>query len=180
MTGLHVEAGDYERFFQRTKDASGKIRTRMRKQVRDSGRKYGDEIVEQGAEKLPHRGGLDKHVASKGRRPTVSLTSTGARLVLGKKKGPQNGRMNEGNLRHPVFWVWWRKGPKRGASKFQQIRHTIGLSKAILSDPAKRDTWKWVQQDIPAGTFTDAAEKYLPAIRDDVARAVTEVLKELG
>ena len=151
MDGLQVNAADYEKFYQRTKGAPGRIRTRTRKRVRDSGKKYGREIVEQGAEAMPRRGGLAEHVATKGRNPTVSLTSTGARLVLGKKKGPQIGKLNEGQLRHPAQ----HRSPDR-------------------------KTWKWVSQPVPAGSWTEAAETYLPEIRDDVAREINEVLKELG
>lgn len=180
--GLQVNAADYEKFYKETAQMSGRLRTRVRKRVRDSGKKYGREIVEQGAENLPSGGGLADAVAAKGRNPTVALTSTGARLVLGKKKGPQIGRMDEGNLRHPVFYVWWKKGPGRNASALQKLGHKVGLSKAIFSDPKDRKTWKWVAQDIPKakGSWTKAAEKYLPEIRDDVAREINEVLKELG
>lgn len=161
--GLRIDASDYERFFQKTKVASGQVRTRTRKRVRDAGRRYGPEIVREGAEGLPRRGGLAEHVVSKGRSPTVSLTSTGARLVLGKKKGPQIGRMDAGQVRHPAFWVWWKKGDK-----------------PVLSVPSDRKTWKWVQQQITGGTFTTAAEKRLPDIRDEVAREMQAVMKELG
>lgn len=178
--GLQIQAEDYQRFFQKTKQASGTIRTRTRRRIRDAGKRHGSEIVTEGAKGLPRRGGLSAHVGRKGRAPTVSLTATGARLVLGKKKGPQIGRMNQGSLRHPVFWVYWRKGPGRSASKLQRLRHRVGLSPAILSDPADRSTWKWVAQDIPAGTFTDAAQKYLPEIRDEVAKEMHKVLEELG
>lgn len=177
---VSIDASDYDQFFRRTKEASGKIRTRARKRVRDSARKYGPGIVAEGAEKLPSGGGLAQHVASKGRNPTVSLTSTGARLVLGKKQGPQIGRMDEGNLRHPVFWVYWHKGPAKGASRLTRLKAAVGLSPAVLSDPADRSTWKWVAQEIPGGSFTEAAEKRLPDIRDDLAREIHNVLEELG
>lgn len=177
---VRIDASDYDRFFQRTKDASGKIRARTRKRVRDSARRYGPGIVAEGADRLPSGGGLSQHVASKGKSPTVSLTATGARLVLGKKKGPQIGRMDAGLLRHPVFWVYWRKGPSKGASRLTRLKAAVGLSPAILSDPKDRTTWKWVAQDIPGGSFTEAAEKRLPDIRDDVAREIHNVLEELG
>jgi hypothetical protein len=163
VAGLRIEADDYQRFFTATKAMSGRLRSQIRKRVRDSGRRYGPDIVAEGAEGLPHRGGLSAHVAAKGRNPTVGLTSTGARLMLGKKKGPQIGRMNSGQLRHPVFYVWWKKGET-----------------AVLSVPGDRKTWKWVQQDITPDTFTQAAEKRLPEIRDDVAAEVRAVLRELG
>lgn len=178
--GVRINAEDYERFFNKTKGLSGKVRTRVRKQVRDSGRKHGREIVEGGAEKMPRRGGLQADILAKGKNPTVSLTSTGARLVLGKKKGPQLGRMNEGQLRHPVFYVWWKKGPGRDAGRARRALHAVGLSKAILSIPGDRKTWKWVAQGVAKGAWTEAAEKFLPEIRDEVAHEIDNVLKELG
>lgn len=149
--GYSIRADDYREFYQRTKAASGKIRTRTRKRLRDSAKRHSEGIVSEGAAKLPHRGGLDDHVATKGRNPTVALTATGARLVLGKRKGPQIGRMNEGDLRHPLF------GRKRSAA-----------GKSL-----------WIPQEIAAGAWNEPIEKRLPDIRDDVARELDAVLKEL-
>lgn len=143
---LRIQADEYRRFFAATKAASGKIRTRARKRIRDTAKTMAPGLVQEGADAMPSRGGLAEHVASKGRNPTVSLTATGARLVLGKKKGPQIGRMNEGNLRHPLY----------------------GNRKV------------WLPQPVPAGSWTEAAEKRLPKLRDEVAREINQVMKELG
>lgn len=150
-SGFSIRADDYQEFFRRTKEASGKIRTRMRKRVRDSVKQSANGIVSEGAGKLPHRGGLDDYVAAKGKDPTVSLTATGARLLLGKKAGPQIGRMNKGNLRHPLFG---RKKSKAGKSL-------------------------WISQSIAEGSWNEAIVERLPRIRDDVAREMDAVLKEL-
>jgi hypothetical protein len=44
-----------------------------------------------------------------GGRAIISQTATGVRVILGKRSGPQIGRMDEGNLRHPTYghkpWV---------------------------------------------------------------------------
>ncbi len=149
--GLRIQAEDYRAFYEKTRAMSGPIRTRVRKQLRDSGQKYGAQIVAEGADAMPRRGGLQADILAKGRKPTVSLTATGARLVLGKKKGPQIGRMNEGSLRHPA----WHHSPDR-------------------------KTWRWVSQPVPAGSWTEAAEKRMPAIRDDVATELDHLLKELN
>lgn len=144
--GLRVNADEYERFARKVKTVDRVTRNGVRKRLRDSAKQFGPGIVSEGAEELPRRGGLASHVASKGRNPTVSITSTGARLVLGKKKGPQIGRMNDGNLRHPLY----------GNRK------------------------RWITQSVPAGTFTEAAEKRLPEMRDEVAKELTKILGELG
>lgn len=143
--GLRVNADEFTAFAAKTKGLDRKVRNQVRKRIRESVRDFGPDIIKEGAEPLPDRGGAESAVVSKGARPTVTQTSTGIRLVLGKKKGPQIGRMNEGNLRHPVF------GRK-----------------------------VWVDQSVPSGSWTEAAEKRLPEIRDAVAKEMDEILKELG
>lgn len=143
--GVSVRADDYQQFYRLTKAADSKVRNAARKRIRESAKKYGPEIVAEGSEVMPHRGGLDAYVASKGRNPTVSQTATGARLVLGKKAGPQIGRLNDGNLRHLTFG---------------------------------RKPWK--PQAVTAGSWTEAAEKRLPQIRDAVAKELDATLKELN
>jgi hypothetical protein len=144
--GLRINAAEYVRFAALVKTFDRKVRNGIRKRIRESARAFGPEIVQEGAEPLPDRGGVEAAVVAKGRAPTVAQTSTGVRLVLGKKKGPQIGRMNEGNLRHPVF----------------------GRRKA------------WVDQPVPAGSWTAAAEARLPKLRDAVRAEMESILKEFG
>lgn len=144
--GLRINAEEYVAFAAKLKTMEPKIRNGVRKRIRESAKAFGPEIVREGAEPLPDRGGVEAAVVAKGRAPTVAQTSTGVRLVLGKKKGPQIGRMNEGNLRHPVF----------------------GQRKA------------WVNQPVPAGSWTAAADARLPELREAVRKEMESILKELG
>ncbi len=161
--GLRVNADDYRRFFEKTKGLDKKVRNQVRRRIRDSARLVAPKIVREGAEPLPDRGGLEAAVVAKAGTPTTSQTSTGVRMVLGRKKGPQIGRMNLGQLRHPVFWVWWQK--KSG--------------EWVLSDPNVRKSWKWVDQKIPADGWTEAFEKHAPEIREAVRREMVQILREL-
>ena len=161
---LRIDAEEYVAFAAKLKTMEPKIRNGVRKRIRESAKAFGPEIVREGAEPLPDRGGVEAYVVARGKSPTVAQTSTGVRLVLGKKKGPQIGRMNEGNLRHPVFGVWHKT--KSGVS--------------VKSQPHLRWTWKWVGQEVPAGSWTEAAEKHLPEMREAVRKEMESILKELG
>ena len=161
---LRIDADEYAAFAAKLKTMEPKIRNGVRKRIRESAKAFGPEIVREGAEPLPDRGGVEAYVVARGKSPTVAQTSTGVRLVLGKKKGPQIGRMNEGNLRHPVFGVWHKT--KSGVS--------------VKSQPHLRWTWKWVGQEVPAGSWTEAAEKHLPEMREAVRKEMESILKELG
>lgn len=102
-----VDASEFTAFAGKLKAAERAVRNRMRKGLREAARPFAAEVVPEGAEAFP--AGLAAHVVAKGGRPVVVQTSTGVRVVFGKKSGPQIGRMNEGSLRHPTFgrrpWV---------------------------------------------------------------------------
>lgn len=161
--GLRVHADDYREFFEKTKGLDKRVRNGVRKRIRESAKRVAPKIVRDGAEPMPDRGGLEANIIAKSGGPTISQTSTGVRMVLGRKKGPQIGRMNLGQLRHPVFNVWWMK--KSG--------------QWVYSDPKLRFTWWWVDQKIPAGTFTEAFEKNSDEVRDAVVKEMHTILKEL-
>lgn len=162
--GLKVNADDYRRFFEKTKGLDKRIRNGVRKRIRESARVIAPKIVAEGVEPLPSGGGLAANIVAKSGGPTVSQTSTGVRMVLGRRKGPQIGRMNAGQLRHPVFFVW----------------HQLKSGEWVLSDPNIRKSWKWVNQTIPAGTFTDAFETHADEVREAVHKEMVTILKELG
>jgi len=102
-----INADEFKAFAAKLKTVDRKLKTRLRARIRKVALVEGPGIVSEGAEGLP--GGLAGHVQSKGARPTVSQTATGVRLVLGKKAGPQIGKLDEGSVRHPTYgrppWV---------------------------------------------------------------------------
>lgn len=102
-----VNAAEFQAFAAKLKTADRKLKARLRRRIRQVALAEGPEIVQEGADGLP--GGLAEHVVAKGARPTVSTTATGVRLVLGKKAGPQIGKLDEGSVRHPTYgrppWV---------------------------------------------------------------------------
>lgn len=143
--GLKINADDYAAFFAKTNGLDRKLKLRVRRRIRESARKIAPKVIAEGAEPLPSGGGLNANVAAKGRNPTVRQNAAGALVVLGRKKGPQIGRMNAGQLRHPVF-----------------------------------GTRKWVEQTIPAGTWTKAIKDHEPEIQTAVRKEMLAILKELG
>jgi len=138
-----INADEFKAFAAKLKTVDRKLKTRLRKRIRQVALAEGPDIVQEGADGLP--GGLGEHVVAKGARPTVSQTATGVRLVLGKKAGPQIGKLDEGSVRHPTYG----RPP-------------------------------WVEQAIPAGTFTEAIEKRADKLREGVAKEVESIMKELG
>ena len=161
---IEVSADEFKAFAAKTKTLDRTLRNRTKKRIRDVAQPFGRKVVAEGSQGMPSGGGLADHIATSGRTPTVSQTSTGVRLVLGKKKGPQIGKFDEGKLRHPSFGVY----------------HRTRSGIVARSEPALRWTWKWVEQPVPAGTFTAAAESHLPEVRDAVATELDQILKELG
>jgi len=124
-----VNAAEFAAFAAKLKTADRKMRTRLRARIRKVAQAEAAGIVSEGAEGLP--GGLAGHVQAKGARPAVRQTATGVELVLGKKAGPQIGRMNDGNLRHPTFghrpWVdqsipsgTWTEAVEKRAPKLRE------------------------------------------------------------
>lgn len=104
---IGVEAGEFKAFAVKLKAAEREVRLRMRKGLREAAKPLAAEVVPEGVEGFP--GGLAAHVVATGGRAVVSQTTTGVRVILGKHKGPQIGRMDEGSLRHPTYghkpWV---------------------------------------------------------------------------
>lgn len=102
-----VQAEDFARFAAKLKGADRKVRNASRKALREAAKPLAAEIVPEGVEDYP--AGLAAHVVATGGKAIVSQTSTGVRVILGRRKGPQIGRMDEGNLRHPTYghkpWV---------------------------------------------------------------------------
>lgn len=102
-----VQAEDFARFAAKLKGADRKVRNASRKALREAAKPLAAEIVPEGVEDYP--AGLAAHVVATGGKAIVSQTSTGVRVILGRRKGPQIGRMDEGALRHPTYghkpWV---------------------------------------------------------------------------
>ena len=102
-----IDTAEFKAFAAKLKAVEPKVRNHMRKGLREAAKPLAAEVVPEGAEDLPS--GLAAHVVATGGRAIVSQTTTGVRVILGKRKGPQIGRMDEGSLRHPTYgrkpWV---------------------------------------------------------------------------
>lgn len=142
------------------RDGDKVMRRAIGRAARDVAKPLGEAVVREGAQTLPARGGLRQRVRTGGRvtvtsqlgGPTPRVTMT-----LRNRYGYQLGRMERGELRHPIW-------PRVTQS---------------------RDEWDWAEQRVPAGKFTAAFERLgtpmlqrrtLAAMRraaDDVASRAT-------
>ncbi len=136
------EAGD--------KDLQKQVSAAMRKVAKP----IGEQTLREGAEGLPHRGGLADYVASKGRiGVSNSLRGRSASVTIAlRNKGVRFAAMNRGILRHPVYG-------------------RPGLT---------RKQWTWAQQAIKPGLFSDAFEKQADTARKAVNKAAQDVLDDVA
>lgn len=179
---IRVDAAEFAAFTSKVNHMTRQQRSRVNKRIREVATPFGREVVADGAEEMPQRGGLAAHITAKG-KPTISRTATGVRMTLGKKKGPQIGKFDAGQLRHPSFGVWHTPGVattlrRRGLIGLAAAKSS-GKLRAVKSIPSDRSTWKWVDQQVPAGTFTKAAVDRLPQVADAVAEEIKTMIEEL-
>lgn len=118
---VHANVAEYREFAARTAKLPSKIRSGVRKRLRDVARPIGLQVLAEGAKALPGR--LAEHVVAKARTPVLSQTATGARIVLGSKKGPQLGRMDAGQNRHPTYGhAPWKEQPVPAGSFSEEFQ----------------------------------------------------------
>ncbi len=115
MDGLvGVDLEQWKKTAALIKAADKKVARATRKGLRDAARPIADAVVREGAEKMPHRGGLSAYLAAN-MKPPISLTGSSVAIrLLGKSargKAIQTKALDEGRLRHPVFGVWRKDTP---------------------------------------------------------------------
>lgn len=98
---VHVDASEYMALAAKLKVAPKKLKRDFSKRLNAAARPAMREVVEEGAEQMPHRGGLSALVASQG-TVTLSRAGWGISAILSNKR-TQLGRLNAGKLRHPLF-----------------------------------------------------------------------------
>lgn len=85
------------------KQADKKVAAAMRKGLRNAAQPLADKVAQEGAGKMPHKGGLSAYLAANA-KPTISLTGKDIMIKLQDKRGGVAIKaMDAGKLRHPVF-----------------------------------------------------------------------------
>lgn len=149
---LRIEGtDDLQRIADALKEAGEKeLSNRVIKDMRNAAKPIGVRVLQRGAEEMPHTGGLSARIAAlgsvgvnsalKGRVATVS--------VVLRTKGAALPKLNQGNLRHPVFGnreVWVGQPVPPGAwtraFKAEQAEATAAVLKAaqgVLDDVGRK------------------------------------------
>jgi hypothetical protein len=144
-----VSAEDYKKLQAAIKGLDKKIARIYRKRIKEAAGPIGRLVLEFGAEKMPHRGGLAAYL--EGSKVAVSARATGADLWLGSKKKSQISLLNKGLLRHPV----WGRGDRT------------------------RKQWGWSTQKVPAEAFSEALNHLPPEATHRLNAVMTDIIKEL-
>ncbi len=148
--GLFIDAEDYTRMMAKLKTIDKKVAAAYRKRLRYAAGPIGRLVLERGAEKMPRRGGLAARLM---RQPvSTSVRGAGLDIWLGKRNKSQISRMNRGTFRHPV----WADAKNK-----------------------TRDEWAWVNQDVPAGAFSEALKAIGPEATARVKGVMDDIMKEL-
>ncbi len=145
----YVSAEDYQRLQAKLKDIDKKVARALRKRIREAAGPIGRLVLEQGASKMPKRGGLAAYLGAS--KVAVSMRSTGADVWLGNKKKSQVSLLNRGLLRHPV----WARADRT------------------------RKQWGWSTQEVPAEAFTDALANLPPEATRRLNAVMNDIMKEL-
>ncbi len=102
---MQIQADDYKEFARRLKGADAKLKRQIRGELRELLVPIGKEIIEQGAESMPSRGGLRAYIEGQGR---VVVSAQANRLYMSLSAGRKSGGvrlapLDRGRLRHPVW-----------------------------------------------------------------------------
>jgi hypothetical protein len=143
-------SADLERLAVAYREGGRKVRSRVARRLRETAMPLAADVVEKGAEPMPHSGGLRDRLRAA--RPGVTVSLLGQRTSVSiRVKNADGDRVRAinrtGEIRHPV-WGKWRAGV-----------------------PA---------QQVPANTWTDAFAEGAPTVRKATARAVQEALAEIA
>lgn len=108
-----VDVADYKQFASNLRAADKTLARSIRKAVKESTKELGKQIITEGSEPMPARGGLRSRLQAS--KSTLSLTASRAALVL-RNKGVRLDALNKGVLRHPLFGhrPWFQQSVPEG------------------------------------------------------------------
>jgi len=102
VTTVTIDTADWRAFQARLKEADKSLATKVRRRLREAAEPLSKEVAEEGADAMPS--GIVDYLKGNA-KPRVSMTASAVQLVLQDrgKYGVQLAKLNEGNLRHPLF-----------------------------------------------------------------------------
>ena len=101
MGALTVDTDDYKAAVKKLNGAEREVKNSLRSRIWNAGKPLADQVIRDGPESMPSRGGLRDWLRdSKG---GLSMTSTRLAISLTKGAGHDLASINRGKLRHPVF-----------------------------------------------------------------------------
>lgn len=176
-----VDASDYARLAGKLKDADKAIAKQVRAELADAAKPFGEEVIRDGSDSMPRRGGL-RELLQQGGRVSLRTRSDGVYVALQNRDGVQLGALNKGSLRHPVFARAGMSSREAGALVDEAVRASGGRLKygrRRAVSRARNAGRVWVAQTVSADTYTGAAEKRIDEVRPRVEQAIENALKEL-
>lgn len=182
MGALTVDTDDYKAAVKKLNSAEREVKNSLRSRIWKAGKPLADEVIRDGPDGMPSRGGLrDWLRSSKG---GLSMTQTRLAIQVSKAGGHDLAAINTGKLRHPVFARAMSskeagaivKGLQADAAE-QGMKLKGGAAKA--KKKVRRAGWTWVSQSVPAGTYDKAFEKSADAAMPEIAKVVDDVMREL-
>jgi len=176
-----VDASDYTRLAGKLRDADKAIAKQVRAELADAAKPFGEEVIRDGSDGMPRRGGL-RELLQQGGRVSLRMRSDGVDIALQNRDGVQLGPLNKGSLRHPVFARAGMSSREAGALVDDAVRSTGGRLKYGRRRAVSRVRNAgrvWRTQTVTADTYTKAAEQRMDKVRPRVEQAIENALKEL-
>lgn len=176
MTKVDLDA--YKAAAKRVKAADEQLQRDFRAKLRDVAKPLGEQVIVEGAEEMPSRGGLRERL--KTGRATVNASSLRVTLSLASSSGVHLEPINRGKLRHPVFAAHQatKRSAKQTALASDGTLKGVSLRKAV--NKVRRKGWAWVGQDVPAGTYDKAFEGHKDEVVEQLVNVANEALKGIG
>lgn len=183
MGALTVDTDDYKATVKKLNAAEREVKNSLRSRIWNAGKPLADQVIKDGPEDMPSRGGLRDWLRdSKG---GLSMTSTRLAISLTKGAGHDLASINRGKLRHPVFARDTISKKEATAMAGEVVAAAAALGKKIKGGKAgaarkiRKSGRVWVWQDVPAGTYDKAFEQRADAVTPEIEKVVTDVMREL-
>lgn len=183
MGALTVDTDDYKAAVKKLNAAEREVKNSLRSRIWNAGKPMADQVIRDGPESMPSRGGLRDWLRdSKG---GLSMTSTRLAISLTKGAGHDLASINRGKLRHPVFA---RDTISKGAASAmagEVVAAAAAMGKKVKGGKAgaarkiRKSGRTWVWQDVPAGTYDKAFDKAADAAMPEISKVVDDVMREL-
>ena len=183
MAALDVDASDYKAAVKKLNAAEREVKNSLRSRIWNAGKPLADQVIKDGPEDMPSRGGLRDWLRdSKG---GLSMTQTRLAISLTKGAGHDLASINRGKLRHPVFArdTMSKREASAIAGEFVATAAARGKKvkggKAGVARKVRKAGWAWVWQSVPAGTYDKAFEQAADAATPEIEKVVSDVMREL-